>query len=92
MPRPSRVELTKPGRVCLALVPCQGRQIDPERILQQLDAAGLATYAMPEFILTVPELPSTASGKVLKRELLRWVQEGRVQPVPVRFRSPAARG
>ena len=79
-------------RVCLAVVPYQNRQIDPERILQQLDAAGLATYAMPEFILTVPELPSTASGKVLKRELLRWVQEGRVQPVPVRFRSPAARG
>src|SRR5438270_9369225 len=77
-------------RVCLAVVPCRRRQIDPERILQQLDAAGLARYAMPEFILTVPELPLTASGKILKRELLRWVQEGRVQPVPVRLRSPAS--
>jgi acyl-CoA synthetase len=79
-------------RVCLAVVPCRGRQIDPERVLQQLDAAGLATYAMPEFILTVPELPLTASGKILRRELLRWVEEGRVRPVPVRFRSPAAAG
>jgi acyl-CoA synthetase len=79
-------------RVCLALVPCRDRQIDPERVLQQLDDAGLATYAMPEFIMTVPELPLTASGKVLKRELLRWVEEGCVRPVPVRFRSPAAAG
>src|SRR5439155_1800252 len=79
-------------RVCLAVVPCPNRQIDPERVLQQLDAARLAAYAMPEFILTVPELPLTASGKVLKRELLRWVEEGRVQPVPVRFRSPSTAG
>ena len=79
-------------RVCLALVPRRDRRIDPERVLQQLDAAGLATYAMPEFILTVPELPLTASGKILKRKLQRWVKDGRVQPVPVRFRSPSAAG
>jgi acyl-CoA synthetase (AMP-forming)/AMP-acid ligase II len=77
-------------RVCLALVPRRDRQIDPERVLRQLDAAGLATYAMPEFILTVPELPLTASGKILKRELLRWIEEGRVQPV--RMRPPSAAG
>jgi acyl-CoA synthetase (AMP-forming)/AMP-acid ligase II len=79
-------------RVCLALVPCRDRQIDPERVLRQLDAAGLMAYAMPEFILTVPELPLTASGKVLKRELLHWIEEGQVQPVAVRFRSPATAG
>jgi acyl-CoA synthetase len=79
-------------RVCLAVVACRGRQIDPEWVLQQLDAAGLATYAMPEFIVIVPELPLTASGKVLKRELLRWVEEGRVRPVPVRLRASAAAG
>ena len=79
-------------RVCLALVPCRDRPIDPERVLQQLDTAGLATYAIPEFILTVPELPLTASGKILKRELLRWVEEGRAQPVSVRFRSLSAAG
>jgi acyl-CoA synthetase (AMP-forming)/AMP-acid ligase II len=76
-------------RVCLALVPSPGRQIDPERVLRQLDAAGLATYAMPEFILTVPELPLTASGKIRKRELLRWIEEDCVQPVRMRPLSAA---
>ena len=35
----------------------------------------------------------TASGKLLKRELVQRVAEGRVRPLPVRFRSrSAARG
>ena len=40
---------------------------------------------MPEFILPLAEMPLTASGKIIKRELVRWVAEGRVQPVPVRY-------
>ena len=45
---------------------------------------------MPEFILFLPEMPLTASGKIVKRELMRWVTEGRVQPQPVRLKWPAA--
>jgi acyl-CoA synthetase len=41
---------------------------------------------MPEFILPLEEMPLTASGKVIKRELVRRVQEGSLQPMPVRFR------
>jgi acyl-CoA synthetase len=48
---------------------------------------------MPEFILPLSEMPLTASGKLLKRELVQWVAEGRVRPLPVRLRSQsAARG
>jgi hypothetical protein len=48
---------------------------------------------MPEFILQLPQMPLTASGKVLKRELVQRVAEGQLRPLPVRYRSrSAARG
>ncbi|HZU91065.1 MAG TPA: class I adenylate-forming enzyme family protein, partial [Stellaceae bacterium] len=77
-------------RVCLALVPRPGMALDPQAILQHLDRAGLSRYDMPEFILPLAELPLTASGKVLKRELVRRVAEGRARPIEVRFRPVAA--
>jgi acyl-CoA synthetase (AMP-forming)/AMP-acid ligase II len=80
-------------RVCLAVVARGDMEADPEAILEHLDASGLSRYDMPEFILPLSEMPLTASGKLLKRELVRRVVEGRVQPLPVRFRSrSAARG
>jgi len=63
---------------------------EPEAILRHLDMAGLAKYNMPEFILPLEEMPLTASGKIIKRELARWVEEGRIRPLPVRFRSSAS--
>jgi acyl-CoA synthetase len=65
-------------------------QPDANGIVEHLAAAGLSRYDMPEFILFLPEMPLTASGKIVKRELMRWVTEGRVQPQPVRLKSPAA--
>jgi acyl-CoA synthetase len=80
-------------RVCLAVVARGGMQADPESILEHLGASGLSRYDMPEFILPLSEMPLTASGKLLKRELVQRVAEGRVRPLPVRFRSrSAARG
>jgi acyl-CoA synthetase (AMP-forming)/AMP-acid ligase II len=72
-------------RVCLAVVARDGMAADPETILDHLDRAGLSRYDLPEFILQLAEMPLTASGKLLKRELVRWVAEGRVRPLPVRF-------
>jgi len=63
--------------------------VEPEAILRHLDAAGLSKYDMPEFILPLEEMPLTASGKVIKRELVRLVEDGREWPLPVRFRPPA---
>ncbi len=80
-------------RVCLAVVARGDMRIDPEAVLEHLDAFGLSRYDMPEFILPLPEMPLTATGKLLKRELVQRVAEGRVRPLPVRFRSrSAARG
>jgi acyl-CoA synthetase len=59
-------------------------QPDPNEILEHLAAAGVSRYDMPEFILFLAEMPLTASGKIVKRELVRWVAEGRVRPTPVR--------
>jgi len=80
-------------RVCLAVVTRGGMRLEPEAILEHLDASGLSKYDMPEFILQLSAMPLTASGKLLKRELVRGVAEGRLRPLPVRFRSrSAARG
>jgi acyl-CoA synthetase (AMP-forming)/AMP-acid ligase II len=80
-------------RVCLALVTRGGTQVEPEALLQHLDASGLSRYDMSEFILQLPQMPLTASGKVLKRELVQRVAEGQLRPLPVRYRSrSAARG
>jgi acyl-CoA synthetase len=76
-------------RVCLAVVARPGMAPDPDTILEHLDASGLSRYDMPEFFLALSEVPLTASGKLLKRELVRRVAEGELQPVPVRFHSTA---
>jgi acyl-CoA synthetase (AMP-forming)/AMP-acid ligase II len=71
-------------RVCLAVVMGNGVRLDPARLLRDLEAAGLAKYDMPEFLLTVATMPLTPSGKILKRELMRWVAEGQARPIRVR--------
>ena len=53
-------------------------------------AAGVSKYDLPEFLLCLAELPLTASGKIVKRELVRWVAEGQVQPQPLRTDAPVA--
>ena len=32
--------------------------------------------------------PLTASGKILKRELVAWAKSGHIRPVPVRWTEP----
>jgi len=72
-------------RVCLAVVTRGDMQVDPGALLEHLDASGLSRYDMPEFMLQLSEMPLTASGKLLKRELARRAAEGELQPFPVRF-------
>jgi acyl-CoA synthetase len=62
-------------------------QPDPAELLEHLAAAGVSRYDMPEFFLILTKMPMTASGKIVKRELVRWVSEGHVQPRSVRFGS-----
>jgi acyl-CoA synthetase len=74
-------------RVCLAVVTRGDTQVDPGALLEHLDASGLSRYDMPEFMLQLSEMPLTASGKLLKRELVRRAAEGELRPFPVRFVS-----
>ena len=71
-------------RVCLAVVPKTLPGPDVQEMLAHLDAAGLSKYDMPEYYLVMEEFPMTASGKTLKRELIAWVRDGRIQPSPCR--------
>ena len=78
-------------RVCLAIVARDGKPVEPDEILRHLDREGLSKYDMPEFVLVLDELPLTATGKVIKRELVHRVEEGRLRPLPVRFRPAPSR-
>ena len=46
---------------------------------------------MPEFFIEMTAFPLTASGKILKRELVQWAKDGRIQPDPIRWRDPSQR-
>ena len=72
-------------RVCLAVIPRDGSRVGGEELLRHLDAAGLPRYDMPEYFIALEAFPLTASGKILKRELIEWAKSGRIRPVPVRF-------
>jgi acyl-CoA synthetase (AMP-forming)/AMP-acid ligase II len=74
-------------KVCLAVSFRNGMTAGAEEILQHLDAAGLSKFDMPEYFLVPEKIPLTSSGKILKRELVAWVQEGRARPTPVRWQA-----
>jgi len=72
-------------KVCLAVIPHDGESVEPEALLAHLHAAGLSRYDMPEYFITMKSFPLTASGKILKRELVEWAKYGRIRPEPVRW-------
>ena len=71
-------------RVCLAVIASASPGPDVREMLAHLDNAGLSKYDMPEYYLVMAEFPMTASGKTLKRELVLWARDGRIQPIPCR--------
>ena len=71
--------------MCLAVIPRDGSRVESEELLRHLDAAGLPKHDMPEYFIALEAFPLTASGKILKRELIEWAKSGRIRPVPVRF-------
>ena len=70
---------------CIAVI----GEIDPDALLSHLHAEGLSRYDMPEYFIRVDEFPLTASGKILKRELVEMAKQGTIRPDPVRF-DPAS--
>nr|WP_153135467.1 class I adenylate-forming enzyme family protein [Paraburkholderia agricolaris] len=73
-------------KVCLAII-CNGAAPDAEEILAHLAREGLSKFDMPEYFLALPAFPLTASGKILKRELMLQVENGQLQPMAVRYRA-----
>jgi acyl-CoA synthetase len=77
-------------KVCLAVVFRAGKETTPNELLAHLDAAGLSKYDMPEYFLRLDEIPLTPNGKMLKRAIVDWINDGRVQPQPIRFEGKRA--
>jgi acyl-CoA synthetase (AMP-forming)/AMP-acid ligase II len=71
-------------RVCLAVMVRNDQRIEVDELLAHLDAAGLSKYDMPEYFLQLDDIPLTASGKISKRDIVEWIGQGRMKPIPVR--------
>lgn len=72
-------------RVCLAVI----GNISAEDMLDHLAKEDLSKYDMPEWFVVLDEMPLTASGKILKRELVVWAQNGTMTPAEVRYKAKA---
>tara|TARA_R110002153_G_scaffold12674_4_gene47332 strand:- start:858 stop:2240 length:1383 start_codon:yes stop_codon:yes gene_type:complete len=68
-------------KVCLAII----GTLTAEDMLAHLSREGLSKFDMPEWFLTLNELPLTASGKILKRELSEMAKRGEITPTAVRY-------
>ena len=64
MPHPELGE-----RVCVYVVPRAGATISLHEIRASMDAAGVARYKLPEYLVVVDELPVTKVGKIDKKAL-----------------------
>jgi non-ribosomal peptide synthetase component E (peptide arylation enzyme) len=63
-------------RSCACIVLAPGAALDLPTVVARLREAGLATYKLPERLEILDVLPTTASGKVQKHELLRLLSGG----------------
>jgi len=72
-------------KVCLSVIFHEDARAEAEELLAHLHAAGLSRYDMPEYFIAMEAYPLTASGKILKRELVEWAKAGRIAPAPVRW-------
>ena len=62
------------GCACLVLRP--GATLTFETLVARLRDAGLAAYKLPESLAVLDALPTTASGKVQKHEIVRVLTDG----------------
>ncbi|GJD53109.1 Medium-chain fatty-acid--CoA ligase [Methylobacterium crusticola] len=70
-------------RVCIAVLGAA----EPADLLAHLAREGLSRFDMPEYFVRLDAFPLTASGKILKRELVERVRRGELVPAPVRYRA-----
>jgi acyl-CoA synthetase (AMP-forming)/AMP-acid ligase II len=77
-------------KVCLAVVFRAGKSIESNELLTHLAAVGLSKFDMPEYFLTLNEIPLTPNGKMLKRAITDDIAQGRLTPMPVRWQAKQA--
>jgi acyl-CoA synthetase len=77
-------------KMCLSVIFHEGTSAEAHELLAHLNAAGLSRYDMPEYFIAMTQYPLTASGKILKRELVEWAKSGQIQPLPVRWTDPSS--
>ena len=70
-------------RVCIAVA----GEVAPDILLAHLGREGLSKFDMPEYFVRLEEFPLTASGKILKRELIEMVKRGEIVPAGLRFEA-----
>jgi acyl-CoA synthetase (AMP-forming)/AMP-acid ligase II len=78
-------------KVCLAVMLRPGFSVAPDEVLAHLDRSGLSRYDMPEYYLMLDDIPLTASGKILKRDIAAQIVDGKIVPLPIRF-TPSQAG
>lgn len=71
-------------KVCAAVI----GSIDSRTLLAHLADEGLSRYDMPEYFIRMDAFPLTASGKILKRELVEMAKRGDIKPIPILYQSP----
>src|SRR5206468_10416215 len=57
-------------KVCLSVIFHEGANASADELLRHLHETGLSRFDMPEYFIAMSAYPLTASGKILKRELL----------------------
>ncbi len=62
--------------VCACVVLESGATLSLETVDDRLRAEGVATYKLPQRLEVLSELPTTASGKIQKHEILRRLESG----------------
>jgi acyl-CoA synthetase len=72
-------------RVCLAVILRDGTNLEADAALEHLEHEGLSKFDMPEYYLRMEAFPLTASGKILKRELVEWAKLGKIAPQACRW-------
>ena len=60
-------------------------EIEADALLAHLAAEGISRHDMPEHFVRVSAFPLTASGKILKRELVEMARRGELATTPVRY-------
>jgi acyl-CoA synthetase (AMP-forming)/AMP-acid ligase II len=75
-------------RVCLAVMFRNGDSPGFEAVLDHLAAQGLSRYDMPEFALTLDDIPLMSNGKIQKKDIMGWIRDGSAVPEPIRYVPP----